>query len=329
MCVIYDRLSIFRTLNIAATPKSSFYAFMFEQNIFVRLCQWQAVGLKTGLATLIAVDGSSPRPIGAQIAVAEDGAHCGVISSGCAEEAIIAAALQAVQDGATHITRYGKDSPFLDIELPCGSGLDILFSGTGVEALTDAVAARHATRQTAHVSLADDLSLSVADTATPEAMAYPPDYHLHIFGAGPHFTCFAELAHSLGYRIFAHSTDAAALAHLASRGIDGQTMTHQSAFDGGAFDAHSAVITLFHEHNLEVPILQAALNSEAHFIGALGSRKTHAQRLDILAMQGPYVRQASDIVGPVGLDIGAADPAEIALSIMAQIVAHRRKGDAA
>jgi len=302
---------------------------MFDQNIFSRIAQWQSAGRKTGLATLVAIDGSSPRPIGAQIAVADDGAHCGVISSGCAEEAIISAALQAVQEGATHITRYGKDSPFLDIELPCGSGLDILFSGSGVEALTADVAALHAKRRTAYVRMADDLSLSVTDTATPEAMAYSPDYHLHIFGAGPHFTCFAELAHSLGYRIFAHSTDATALARLTARGIDGQSMTHQTAFDGDAFDTHSAVITLFHEHNLEVPILQAALNSEAHFIGALGSRRTHVQRLDILNMQGPFARPTSDIVGPVGLDIGAADPAEIALSIMAQIVALRRKGDVA
>lgn len=302
---------------------------MFEQNIFARIAEWQSQGKKTGLATLVGVDGSSPRPIGAQIAVAEGGAHCGVISSGCAEEAIIAAALQAVTDGTTHITRYGKDSPFLDIELPCGSGLDILFSGTGVDTLTTAVTALHAQRRTAFVSMADDLSLSIADTATPEAMAYPPDYHLHVFGAGPHFTCFAELAHSLGYRLFAHSTDSAALAHLASLGIGGHSMTHKTAFSPQSFDTHSAVITLFHEHNLEVPILQAALNSEAHFIGALGSRKTHAQRLNMLDMQGPFARPTSDVVGPVGLDIGAADPAEIALSIMAQIVAHRRKGGTA
>ena len=314
--------------DIAASANSGFYASMFEHNVMSRLHQWQIAGRKTGLATLVAIDGSSPRPVGAQIAVSEDGAHCGVISSGCAEEAIIATTLQALEDGTTHITRYGKDSPFLDIELPCGSGLDILFSGNGVEALTAEVTALHALRRTAYVSMADDLSLSVADTATPKAMAYSPDYHLHIFGAGPHFTCFAELAHSLGYRIFAHSTDAAALAQLTARGIDGQTMTHQTAFDSDGFDAHSAVITLFHEHNLEVLILQAALNSEAHFIGALGSRKTHTQRLDILKMQGPYVRPTSDIVGPVGLDIGAADPTEIALSIMAQIVAHRRKGSA-
>ena len=302
---------------------------MFEQNIFARLARWQSDGLKTGLATLVAIDGSSPRPIGAQIAVAENGAHCGVISSGCAEEAIIAAARQALHEKSTHITRYGKDSPFLDIELPCGSGLDILFSGTQVDTVAADVTALHLKRRTAYVTMEDDLSLSVGDVAAPKAMAYPPDYHLHIFGAGPHFTCFAELAHSLGYRLHPHSTDHEALGHLKALGIAGQPMTHRTSFASDAFDAHSAVITLFHEHNLEVPILKAALNSDAHFIGALGSRRTHAQRLDILKMQEPFRRPTSHIIGPVGLDIGAADPAEIALSIMAQIVAHRRKGDTA
>ena len=125
-----------------------------------------------------------------------------------------------------------------------------------------------------------------------------------------------------------HSTDHDALGHLKVLGIAGQSMTHRTNFASDAFDAHSALITLFHEHNLEVPILKAALNSDAHFIGA-GSRRTHAQRMDILKNAGAVQAPDLDIIGPVGLDIGAADPAEIALSIMAQIVAHRRKGNTA
>ena len=299
---------------------------MFQQNIFAQLAAWQKDGFNTALATLIHSDGSSPRPRGAQIAINDSNAHCGVISSGCAEEAIIAEAQKALATGSTHVIRYGKGSPYLDIELPCGSGLDILFSGSGITALTDAVAALHAQRQTAYVRVQEDLSLTVDEAQTPSSIAYPPDYHLHIFGAGPHFTCFAELAHGLGYRLFAHSTDAAALAQLKTRGLDGAAMTHQTQYDPQGFDAHSGVITLFHEHNLELPILRAALDSEAHFIGALGSRKTHAQRLELLGLH-KTARPGADIVGPVGLYIGAADPAEIALSIMAQIVAHRRQGN--
>ena len=298
---------------------------MFEQNIFARLAAWQAEGLKTGLATLVGIDGSSPRPRGAQIAVAEDGRHEGVISSGCAEEAIVAEALDVLREDGRRTIRYGKNSPYLDIVLPCGSGLDILFSGRDVAALTADVGALHAARKPAYVTPDDDGNLNVSGHLQADSLVYPPDYRLHVFGAGPHFVCFARLAQIMGYELHLHSTDSASIAELKSAGLAAETMTHQTQFNPEAFDEYCAIITLFHEHNLELPILESALNSEAHFIGALGSRKTHAQRQELLAMRPPAPRPFGDITGPVGLDIGASDPSEIALSILAQIVAKRRE----
>ena len=113
--------------------------YSFDQNIFPYLAAWQAEGLKTALATLVGIDGSSPRPRGAQIAVAEDGRHIGIISTGCAEDSIIAEALAVLQTGEDRITRYGKDSPYLDVVLPCGSGLDILFTSRDMTSLTQDV----------------------------------------------------------------------------------------------------------------------------------------------------------------------------------------------
>ena len=78
------------------------------------------------------------------------------------------------------------------------------------------------------------------------------------------------------------------------------------------------------EHDLEIGVLEAALNSDAHFIGAMGSRKTHATR-EAAFKTRKTARTFSDIVGPVGLDIGATDPNEIALSVLAQIVERRRQ----
>ena len=298
------------------------------QNVFAPLAAWQAEGLKTALAVLINIDGSSPRPRGAAIAVAEDGRHVGIISSGCAEEAIIAEALEVLKDGANRVTRYGKDSPYIDVVLPCGSGLDILFCGSQAGAISQTVTALHGMRKSAFVTpvLSGDISLSVSDASSDnndDAIEYAPDYHLHVFGAGPQLTGFAALAFHMGYRIFAHSTDEDALEPLRAAGINAQPMTHKTVFNPAGFDAHSAVITLFHDHDLEVPILQAALNSKAHFIGAMGSRKTHAARRALIQGLDTH-RPFDDIVGPVGLDIGATDPSEIALSILAQIVERRR-----
>ena len=312
---------------LVAKDKTRFIDAMFAQNIFTQLAAWQAEGLATGLATLIAIDGSSPRPRGAQIGVAEDGRHIGIISSGCAEEAIIAETLDALSNGDNRITRYGKDSPYLDVVLPCGSGLDILFSGIGVAELTQAACALHAQRQTAYVTLSGDNRLAVSAEAEPSGnhppLAYTPDYHLHVFGAGPQLVYFVKLAQSMGYHVFARTTDDAALTALKDIGLDAAPMTHQTQFKPDVFDQYSAIITLFHEHNLEIPILEAALNSKAHYIGAMGSRKTHAQRRDVLSLRQTQ-RPFEDIIGPIGLDIGATDPTEIALSIMAQIVEKRR-----
>ena len=97
--------------NIVHLYETRFDELMFEHNIFARLTDWHAEGHKTGLATHIGIDGSSPRPIGAQIALTEDGRYIGNISSGCAEEAIIAELQIAVTEKRNHVTRYGLLSP--------------------------------------------------------------------------------------------------------------------------------------------------------------------------------------------------------------------------
>ena len=91
-------------------------------------------------------------------------------------------------------------------------------------------------------------------------------------------------------------------------------------------DGRTAVVTLTHDPKLDDPALQAALRSPAFYIGALGSRKTHAARLERLAAAGFTPEQTARVHGPVGLSIGALSPAEIAISVLAQITAVRRGG---
>jgi xanthine dehydrogenase accessory factor len=94
-------------------------------------------------------------------------------------------------------------------------------------------------------------------------------------------------------------------------------------------DARSAIVTLTHDPKLDDPALGTALRSPAFYIGALGSKKTHAARLERLRAEGFSDGELSRIHGPVGLSIGAVSPAEIAVSIMAQITQRRRQGDEA
>ena len=96
-------------------------------------------------------------------------------------------------------------------------------------------------------------------------------------------------------------------------------------FSSVEIDEYCAVVTLFHEHEWESDILCAALNSRADYIGALGSRRTHENRLASLAELPTAARPPTMIKGPVGLDIGAQSPSEISISILAEIIAHRRQ----
>jgi xanthine dehydrogenase accessory factor len=86
-------------------------------------------------------------------------------------------------------------------------------------------------------------------------------------------------------------------------------------------DRRTAIVTLTHDPKLDDPALQTALKSDAFYVGALGSKRTHAKRVERLKDAGLSDAQCARIHGPVGLDIGALSPAEIAVSILAQITA--------
>jgi xanthine dehydrogenase accessory factor len=85
---------------------------------------WQAAGQRTALISLVAIDGTTPRPLGALMAVAENGAFTGYMSGGCIEQSIAKDAVQAIAEGRNRMVRYGKGSAYFDLQLPCGSGLD-------------------------------------------------------------------------------------------------------------------------------------------------------------------------------------------------------------
>ena len=98
---------------------------MFVDNVIPALHKLLAEGRRTALVTLLHIDGSSPRPRGSQLGVAEDGRSVGMITGGCAEKALVAEALRCLEQGENKIVRYGDGSPYLDVVLPCGSGIDL------------------------------------------------------------------------------------------------------------------------------------------------------------------------------------------------------------
>lgn len=147
-----------------------------------------------------------------------------------------------------------------------------------------------------------------------------PPLRLAIIGAGHISQYLSTIAAEIGYEVTVvdpRTTYASAVR------FPGAKLSHEwpdTALEGFGLDRRSAVVTLSHDPKLDEPALATALKSDAFYIGALGSRKTQAQRRDRMKEQGLTDAQLDRINGPVGLDIGALSPAEIAVSIVAQMI---------
>ncbi|MGB5512583.1 MAG: XdhC family protein [Woeseiaceae bacterium] len=303
---------------------------MFVDNIIPACHGMLEQGHRVALVTLLHIDGSSPRPQGSQLGVADSGQSVGMITGGCAEKAVIAEALRCLENDENKIVRYGVGSPYLDVVLPCGSGIDLFIETRNSAPLIKAAHDRQQRRKPVWMAV-DRAALASRLLDTPESALetdivnrYEPDYRLMVFGEGANLVSFCELAKAGGFTISAYSPDQESIDILLQKEIDGHRIHRQSGIASLAIDEYTAIVTLFHEHEWERDILHAALNSEADYIGALGSQATHSNRLQTLAALGATRRSPDCIHGPIGLDIGATNPNEIAVSVLAEITAHRR-----
>ncbi|ADU14918.1 XdhC family protein [Asticcacaulis excentricus] len=272
------------------------------------LWRWRREGLKTALLTLVAIDGSSPRPVGSQIAVAEDGRAVGAITGGCAEQALVRDALSAIARGCNHVERYGEGSRFRDIVLPCGSGISVAFDVTlSDEAVAGLRTARQQRREAVYVWDGGFERL------------YRPQPRVLVMGQGPIVPFLAQMACLSEFATAVVSPD-----DTTRERSRADVIRPLSAASGGGLtgliDAATAVISLFHDHDYEPEILATALHSQAFYLGALGSRRAHARRIEKLKALGFDAAQINRIRGPVGLDIRAKTPPEIAVSILADVI---------
>lgn len=288
---------------------------------------WRDEGRRTALLTLIQVDGQSPRPVGSQLAVCEDGRSLGAITGGCAERALVLDALTAMARGRNHLELYGQGSRYKDIELPCGSGIHVHFDVTLADADLDQLVTARRMRRVAWLTIDETTLQSRALADVPvvsqgtTVLSFLPQCRLVLAGQGVVTSSVAHLAAGLEMAVEVHTSDRAVAAQLAGHQV--------FALPAGAdfapvLDPWTAVAVTFHDHSFEADILAWALDSPAFFIGALGSRRTHALRLEGLRLRGRSEAELSRIRGPIGLDLGARTPPEIALSILAQVVASWR-----
>lgn len=273
---------------------------------------WLNEGYRVALITLVHIEGNAPYPIGSQMLVNDQGVYLGQITGGCAEVAIADQAVVAIANQQNTTVRYGLDSPFFDIRLPCGSGLDVYFDcDMTIEKLSE-IADRLETRQA--------YTQTLPTTAVGFERRYLPSTRLMLFGQGPILVLLAELAIKSGFDVACIAQNEHTQDLLAAAMLESISLSAASGIFASELDQFGAMVSLFHEHDIEISLLADALKTKAFYIGALGSRRTHAARLDGLKKLGVDGSSFDRIRGPVGLNIGANTPAQIAVSILADVI---------
>jgi xanthine dehydrogenase accessory factor len=288
--------------------------------------------------------------VGSKLVVAEDGEFAGSVSGGCVENAVITAALACIADGKPRVLEYAGDAKFpWEVGLPCGGTIRVyvetfapifeqalaaLEAGNIVAIVTDLTNGEHTlvTGQEPDANLPLEVrgalrlpasawrSLMIA---APEGDSfidiYRPPLRLVIVGATHLAQSLAAMAALYGYDVTIVDPRAAYL--TASRFATPRLVLDGpgQALEALRLDAETAIVTVSHDPKIDDPALVAALRSEAFYIGALGSRKSHAARCERLRAAGFDEAMLARIHGPVGLDIGAISPPEIAGAILAQM----------
>ena len=289
--------------------------------------QLYAAGGKGVLCVTTHVDGPSYRPLGAMMAVLADGRRIGTLSSGCVEADIAFHAAKALENGAPYRVRYGKGSPFADIVLPCGGGLEILLLPQPDVSVLDALLSHHAARQTCVLEV-DQRSGTLCAVTEGEtewtgdifSVKIKPEICFFIFGKGPETATFAGLAQAAGYANLVLSPDTETLEAVARAGCATQHLTHAHCPKDLPIDARSAVVLFFHDHEWEPPILAQALTTEAFYIGAQGSIRAAEKRLMELVRLRTNETALARLHGPIGLVPSARDARILAVSVLAEVL---------
>lgn len=343
------------------------------RDILEKITQWAERGEAVALATVIQTWGSSPRPVGADMAISGSGEITGSVSGGCVEGAVVEAALDVLESGHPRLLHFGvTDQTAWRVGLSCGGEIEVfvrplkaallaLWQKAVRENLPSALATViHGPQDLlggelaileggdAHGSLSEDIeaetiALTRAALAggTPKRVQLEPDVELFInvelpsptlvIVGGSHIAIpLITLAETLNYhtilidprRNFGNPNRFPHVDRLF------QAWPNQ-AFEEINVHASTAIATLTHDPKIDDPALEIALKSQAFYIGALGSRKTHKARRQRLLEEGLTTVEIDRLHAPIGLDLGGRSPEEIALAIMAEIVQSRNKSDEA
>jgi xanthine dehydrogenase accessory factor len=304
-----------------------------DLEIFSALREWHAQEYGAALATVVRTYGSSPRPAGSMAAIRDDGAVVGSVSGGCIEQDLIERARNGLPTLPQCLSYGGTPLENQRIGLPCGGRLEIVFEPAPDAGIVEQLCT--ALQSTQPIARRLDLAAGSSTLYAPEDTAifawdggslvtvHRPQLRLLIIGAVHTARYLAEMAQALEYAVLVCDPREE---YRATWNVAGATLLDgmpDDAVQAIRPDVRTAIIALTHDPKLDDMALMEALHSEAFYIGALGSRRNQAKRRERLALLDLAPEQIAKLRGPVGLPIGSHTPAEIAVAILADLIAVR------
>lgn len=248
----------------------------------------------TGLCTIVNIDGSFSRRLGAQLAIGANGAITGSLADGCLERQL---AQDIVRCDKPEVVRYGRGSAKIDFRLPCGGGLDILLDPEPDRSACKSVVELLEARQPGSIALpSNDYLLS---------RRYIPQLRLLVYGENPELSALSDLAMASGIPVERYNSQSLSLGRAPALPPP---------------DRWTATILLFHDHEWETAILRHALSGPSFYIGAQGGANARLARLERLAEEGVTQADLARIHSPVGVIPSSRTPRSLALSILCEIV---------
>ena len=295
--------------------------------------QWLETGHKVALATVVETWGSAPRPVGAWLAIREDGQLVGSVSGGCVEDDLIARVRTEVLAGTLpQIVLYGvTKEEAARFGLPCGGTLRLVVEPKPdietLRALRDRVAAKHLT---ARVLDMQNGRATLEDATREDTHSFDgrimraihgPRWRLVVVGAGQLSQYVATMAIGADYEVIVVDPREEFAAGFGVAGVRFERGMPDDVIVELGIDSHTAIVALTHDPKLDDMALLEALKSPAFYVGALGSRINTAKRKERLALFDLAEEEIDRLHGPIGLFIGAKTPPEIAISILAEVTA--------
>src|SRR5688500_5404012 len=297
--------------------------------------EWRAEGHRVALGTIVKTWGSAPRPVGAMVAIRDDGQVVGSVSGGCVEDDLIdKVRARAVAAERPELITYGvTNEEATRWGLPCGGTLQLVMEPIAAHSRIPDLLARISSQQLVKLRLDMDSGRAMLEPGRWQdtlefdgrvlSTVHGPRWRLVLIGAGQLTRYLAEMARMLDYHVvvidpreeYAAGWDVDAVP--INRGMPDDVVRELE------LDGHSALVALTHDPKLDDLALMEALKSAAFYVGAIGSKKNNDARRERLREFDLSADEIARLRGPVGLYIGSKTPPEIAVAILAELTAVR------